>query len=138
MRKEVYAVRRRFTAYDELPGDTGLVFALRGHRLDEKLVRLGYVEKVEGNHALATCGICGLSFLTERHRDAHGDLRHNPHRDLDAIIAAGMVSALEGMPAYSATGIHGAMVEDLSGDAEERHLEQEAPLYLEKTRASQR
>ena len=43
----------------------GQVFALGGRNNDADLVRLRYIEPVEGKPRLATCGICGAQFLDD-------------------------------------------------------------------------
>jgi hypothetical protein len=129
----LYAVRRAFPHYAGIPADTGAVFPLGGFVNDEKLLRLGFLEKVDGTPKLAQCGACGTKFLSGRYRTAHGDRRHAP----EPLVAGDLGSALEGL-GYSPTGIEGAIVPDLTGDAEERRLNHEAPIYWEKTAASQK
>jgi hypothetical protein len=131
----LYAVRRAFPSYAGLPADTGAVFPLGGHPGDEKLLRLGFVEPVQGSPKLATCGVCGTKFLSGKYREAHGDRRHAPAPEPPVVGELG--HALEGL-GYSPTGIAGAIVPDLTGDAEERRLNQDAPIYWEKTAASQK
>lgn len=109
--------------------DYGEILTMGTTPRDEQLVRLGYVypaDKAE-SHLHAECGVCGSWFLTEYYRDMHGRRRHQ-HRfgDDDLDVAAGMTGP-DG----------GAALRDITGDAEERRLMQENPLFLEKTRASQ-
>ena len=140
-KEDLYFVRRAFPGlanYGDLPGDTGMVTPLLGYRNDDKLVRLGFLEKVTGKPDVATCGECGARFLSGQYRDAHGDRRHNPRHDATAIVAAAPSSPMEQLSTYSATGIQGAIVDDLTGDAEERQAERDAPIYWEKTAASQK
>lgn len=135
-KEELYVVRRRFPFYGTIPGDTGLVMPLAGYVNDEKLIRLGFLEKLDGRRDLVECGTCGQRFLSGQYRDAHGDRQHNEKLDLDAIVAG--ASRDPGWNRYSETGIEGEIVPDLTGDAEERRLEREAPIHWEKTTASQR
>lgn len=121
---ELYYARRPFQYLDTLFVDQGQVVELAGVLNDEKLVRLGYFEKataVQTRH-LTPCGECGAAFLSDALRDRHGSLRHRTResRGLD-MAAAGA----------------GGMYADTYGEAEERRLEQEAPLYLDKSQASQ-
>jgi len=128
------SVRRGNWYYGDLPADHGAVFALRGYPKDDRLVELGLLEKLPRRPTdLAQCGVCGMYFLSGVLRDAHGDLRHRPEPE---PIVAGPLSPMEGFSSYSMTGIEGAMVPDLTGDAEERRAEREAPIYWEKTKAS--
>jgi hypothetical protein len=101
------------------PFDYGIVsldreqtFELAGSRNDEKLLRLGYVEPYSGGkRELNTCDECGAVFLTLRGREMHFEKRH-----LDRGLTP--------------------QQEDDRDDAEERMLEQVAPLDLGKTEAS--
>jgi len=108
--------------------DRGQLLTLTGSPRDEQLERLGYVYPVPKGETYrqAQCGACGVWFLNEEFRDAHGRLRHR-HRfegdDLD--VAAGMAG-----PAG------GAALRDVTGDAEERRMQQQYPLHLERTRAT--
>lgn len=136
-KQELYAVRRPFDRYGELFGDRGAVFPLAGAVQDERLVRLGYLELVIGKQDIVECGECGQRFISGQFRDAHGDKRHRRYEEpLD--VAAGGAPALDNFDQYSPTGISGTMLSDVTGDREEQMLEREAPIYWEKTAASQR
>lgn len=120
----LYYARRPFGYTDDLWVDEGQVVELRGVLNDEKLTRLGYFGEVPDAErgGVVRCGVCEAEFLTLRHRERHGDRRHRrPGSGLDA----------------SPMGAGGAYADD-DGDADERRLEREAPLYLDKTEASQR
>lgn len=109
--------------------DYGALLAIRGTPRDEQLVRLGFLAPLDQSeaHLHAQCGVCAHWFLTEYFRDMHGRRRHQQRfvgDDLD--VAAGMAGP-DG----------GAALRDITGDAEERRLMQENPLFLEKTKASQ-
>lgn len=138
---DLYAIRRGGSwDYDGKPADRGLVFPLAGAVNDEKLVRLGFIEKVERPRKLEQyprCGHCGNYFLDDRFLVAHGDLRHNARRENALVVGAG--HPLEGLGGYSATGLpEGAILPDLTGDSAEARLERETPIYWEKTAASQK
>jgi hypothetical protein len=121
---DLYYARRPFGYTDDLYVDQGQVVELAGAINDEKLTRLGYFEKLpeEQRDVLVTCGECGQRFLSPHFRDRHGDRQHrNRGRGFEA----------------SPSGAGGYYADD-EGEAEERRLEQEAPLYIEKSEASQR
>lgn len=121
---DLYYARRPFQYDNDLYVDQGQVVELRGLLNDEKLARLGYFELLtpaQRSH-LTQCGECGAKFLTALFRDRHGDRQHRNRG-----------SSLEASPAGA-----GGYFADSEGDAEERRLEQEAPLYIEKSEASQR
>ena len=107
--------------------DRGELMALTGGPRDEQLERLGYVQPApkEEAHLRAECGVCQRWFLTEQFRDAHGRLRHSDRFRDDLDIAMGMDG-----PAG------GAALRDTTGDAEERRMQQEYPLYLDRTKAT--
>jgi hypothetical protein len=109
--------------------DRGQLLTLTGGPRDEQLERLGYVYPVPKGetHRQAQCGVCGQWFLTEEFREQHGRLRHRGRfADDDGLdVAAGM----EG-PAG------GAALRDITGDAEERRMQQQYPLHLDRTRAT--
>jgi hypothetical protein len=117
-----------FFTYHGVNYDRGQLMALIGGPRDEQLQRMGYVQPAppEEKHLHAQCGSCGAWFLTEQFRDMHGRQRHSERfaaADLD--IGGGMA------------GPHGGTaLRDITGDAEERRMQQQYPLYLEKTRAT--
>lgn len=130
--------RPRFWVRFTLPGtgsftyrgtnyDRGQLIDLAGGPRDEQLERLGYVQRApEGETYLqAACGACQAWFLNESFRDQHGRLRHRERFQDDLDIAAGM---------HGPAG--GAALRDATGDAEERRMQQEFPLYLERTKAT--
>jgi hypothetical protein len=107
--------------------DRGELITLTGGPRDEQLERLGYVQPAPKDeaHLQATCGVCGRAFLTEGFRDAHGRLRHR-ERFADDLRVAALMDGPEG----------GAALRDTTGDDDERRMQQEYPLYLEKTKAT--
>lgn len=137
----LYRVRRGGPwSYNEHPADTGLVLALAGAVHDDKLVRLGFLEVLPDAQKLEKyprCGICGEYFDTERSRAAHGDRRHKPAAER---IRTGAPPPLAGaVNTYSGSGMpEGYILDDLTGDDDERRLDREAPLYLENTAASRK
>jgi hypothetical protein len=109
--------------------DYAELLTLAGTPRDEQLVRLGYVSPVDKaeSHLHAQCGVCERWFLTEYSRDMHGRRRHQERFAEDDLEVGGGLTGPEG----------GTGLRDLTGDAEERRLMQENPLFLEKTKASQ-
>jgi hypothetical protein len=107
--------------------DRGQLMDLAGGPRDEQLERLGYVQRApEGETYLqAECGACQTWFLNESFRDQHGRLRHRERWQDDLDLAAGM---------HGPAG--GAALRDTTGDADERRMQQEYPLYLERTKAT--
>ena len=107
--------------------DRGQLLTLTGGPRDEQLERLGYVYPApkEDTYLHAQCGACGLWFLTESFRDQHGRLRHSGRFAEDLDIAVGM----QGQDG-------GAALRDITGDAEERRMQQQYPLHLDRTKAT--
>lgn len=141
MAAPLYRIRRGGSwHYNGRPADPGLLLLLDAAPNDEKLVRLGYLEEVRDAQKLdkyPRCGACGEYFLTERDRAAHGDRRHGTRPER---VRTGAPPALAGaVETRSATGVpDGYILDDLTGDDEERRLEREAPLYLDQTAASRK
>jgi hypothetical protein len=84
--------------------DAGQVFPLKLGPNTRDLVRLGYIEPLEGKPRLATCGVCGAQFLDDARRDGHGRKRHSEHEARPSAVPAGK----------------GIAMEDRSGAAEDR------------------
>lgn len=108
MGKQYYA--RRPFGYMNTSLDRGQIFELGGALNDEKLVRLGYCAELPADAPRHQCAECGALFVGINERTAHGDKRH-----------------VERTPEE----------EERLFDREERQLEQVAPLFLDKTIASQ-
>lgn len=108
---DVYFARRPFGygRYGHL--DRGRVVELLGAANDEKLTRLGYLEKYDPKAPTSDCGECGERYIGDAERAAHGRERHTP-RDLTPLE------------------------EDQRQERQERMLDQVAPLYLDKTAAT--
>jgi hypothetical protein len=120
---DLYYARRPFQYLDDLFVDQGQVVELAGVVNDEVLTRLGYFDRVQVHlRALTQCGECGASFISDQMRDRHGRLRHGTRERSLEMRAAGA----------------GGMYADTAGEAEERRLEQEAPLYLDKSQGNHR
>lgn len=108
-----YWARRTFQYTEQVPLDRGQVLTLIGAPNDEKLVRLGYVALLDSNQETYVCSDCGGEFVglgerTGHARERHMATRYNPYE------------------------------EDAHLDARERREQELAPLYLEKTAASQK
>jgi hypothetical protein len=116
-----------FFTYHGTNYDRGQLMPMVGGPRDEQLQRMGYVQPapVEEKHLRAQCGICEVWFLTEQFRDMHGRLRHANRFQPDLDIGGGIPGPDGG------TGLV-----DITGDAEERRMQQQYPLYLDKTRAT--
>lgn len=108
--EEKHWARRPFQ-YGQDNLERGQIFSLSGQRNDEKLLRLGYVSKVDTKTEEYQCGVCGKTFIDLGSRDGHGKTGHR-RRPLSPEE------------------------EDAELDRQERFLEQVAPLNLEKTLAS--
>jgi len=116
-----------FFTYRGANYDRGQLLELVGGPRDEQLERLGYVQRASSEElrVQAQCGVCGCWFLTEQFRDMHGRLRHSGRFQADLDIGGGMAGP-DG----------GAALRDVTGDADERRMQQQYPLYLDKTRAT--
>ena len=117
-----------FLTYHGTNYDRGQLLPMLGGPRDEQLQRMGYVQPApkEETYLRAQCGECGAWFLNEPFRDGHGRLRHSARfapADLD--IGSGM-DGPDG----------GAALRDVTGDADERRMQQQYPLYLQKTKAT--
>lgn len=118
----------KFFTYYGTNYDRGQLMALVGGPRDEQLTRMGFIEVAltANAHLRAQCGVCGCWFLTEQFRDMHGKLRHSDRfADADLDIGGGMQGP-DG----------GAALRDVTGDAEERRMQQQYPLYLDRSRAT--
>ena len=104
---DLYYARRPF-GYGDGMLDAGQVVELGGFINDEKLVRLGYLEKVKGKVAPLECRVCPSKFLDDGARQRHGNRTHSK-RVLDP------------------------REEDARIEREARLLQEVAPLYLDKT-----
>ena len=120
MAQERYWARRPFVYTEDLSLAQGEVFELRGLRNDEKLVRLGYCELVEKGERTFEHGPTGKRFISERHRDIFARQYRKGARDHMEMTQQGH-----------------ALI-DTTGDAEMNRIEQEAPLYMDKTTASRK
>jgi len=129
--------------YEEVKLETDRVFKLRGTRNDEKLVRLGFLEVYEGD--TFACRVCGGEFATQRGRDNHGYAEHEP-KTPRGIIEVPLQSPLhrerttftEDEVAMEHARAAAVRQGELAEEATERRLNEEAPLYLDKTAASQK
>jgi hypothetical protein len=117
-----------FFTYHGTNYDRGQLMAMMGGPRDEQLQRMGYVQPApkEEEYLRAQCGECGAWFLNEQFRDAHGRLRHSARFTQDDLAIGGGMEGPDG----------GAALRDVTGDAEERRMQQQYPLYLDKTRAT--
>jgi hypothetical protein len=116
------------TTYHGINYDRGELLTLVGGPRDEQLTRMGFIERArpEEAHHHAQCGVCGKWFLTEQFRDQHGETRHSDRFAPPDLAIGGGMDGPDG----------GAALRDVTGDAEERRMQQQYPLYLEKTKAT--
>jgi hypothetical protein len=137
---ELYMVRRPFPAYANLPADRGRLLELSGARNDEKLVRLGFLEpftKKAKLRELPMCGVCGAYFAEEGFLTTHGDLHHARHA-AEPLRVNFPMDGMDGLATSRDTNITGRIGIDVTGDAEERRLDRDVPLYMDKTAATLR
>lgn len=111
MSKHTVFARRPFD-YAGKSLDRGQVFELTGQINDEKLLRLGYCAQMEAKTDLYKCDHCGAEFVDIGARGGHVKDRHR----------ASYLTPEE---------------EDEQIDRREKMLNETAPLYLDKTLASQ-
>jgi len=108
--------------------DRGELIQLTGSPHDEQLTRMEFVMPAPkaDQHRHAECGVCNRWFVNEMFRDAHGRRWHRERFQPDALeVAAGM---------HGPDG--GAALRDITGDAEERRMQAEFPLRLDRTKAT--
>lgn len=75
--------------------DVGQVFVLTPGVNNETLIRLRYIQPVEGKPRLATCGVCGAQFLDDARREGHGRKRHGNREFAPSGVPAGAGLAQE-------------------------------------------
>ncbi len=126
MKRSFWAARP--FGYGDIPMlDVGQVIEIEvgQQRNDEKLIRLGLLREVLGEHVVS-CGKCGAKFVDEGHLSRHGRNQHArtsaesgrleaPDSDLNTAEQLGKLRALE---------------------AADEFAEKNIPLNLDKTRAS--
>ena len=110
MAKKKYWARRPL-GYNGKEYDRGQILSLANLRNDEALVRIGYIKEVERKATLHQCDECGAKFIGIGERTGHFKKRHlgkalNPEQ------------------------------EDAKAESEEKKLQEAAPLYMDKTKAS--
>lgn len=113
--------------------DKGQIFMMRGLPNDDRLIRLGFAEKLEKGIETAACPVCGATFGTAkgigsalRNRDAHADARHVVRDVLaDRAPQLGDVSKL------TEDSFRGEAPDNDPGSAKDA-----PPLYLDQTAAS--
>ena len=122
--------------------DMDQVFSLRGEKNDERLVRLGFVATVSPRAPIVECGVCGAKFITEGARESHGRRRHE--RSTDEIVSEAVrassnqiVRDMENKAVVDATGTVGES-EDRKIERAEKRINEDRPLYWEKTEAAVR
>ncbi len=126
--------RRSFWAarpfgYGDIPMlDVGQVIEIEvgQQRNDEKLIRLGLLREVLGEHVVS-CGKCGAKFIDEGHLNRHGRNQHAM-----TAVAAGR---LEAPDADLATAEQLGKLRAL--EAADDFAERNIPINLDKTKASQ-
>jgi len=133
---------RRPIQYGQTQLDRGAIMRLAGKINDEKLVRLGYLAPLPEGHESSECGDCGTEYYDSLMRDGHVKLRHRPAIgprvvNIDDLNPAEKARMLSETLEYETQPP--ALIGDLeSTEQQEKRLEQVAPLYVEKSKASQR
>lgn len=137
---------RRPGTYTGKRRDFGEVFDLPSGPKVEQLLRLGYLEKAPGRSPVK-CGDCGAAFTGDAERNRHGQLRHRRRapaivRDLDDLSHAELHRLNYGD--HERRVRYGEHYQPVVSDgledveAEEKFLEEKAPLHLDKTAASRK
>ena len=127
-----------------LPADRGLIIRLHGQVNDEKLTRIDYVLPLLPGSETFECGKCGSEFRDMQCRDAHVKKRHTPARvrvrNIEDLSPQERQRMLSETLQYETEppGFVGDGFLDQEERAEERMLEQIAPLNLEHTAASRK
>lgn len=150
---QLYFIGKQFpgnATYGETPGDAGVIIKLLGARNDEKLIRLYGIQKFDGKKSYQ-CGRCGLKFISEHFREAHGRLRHrtggprfvdmnqlSPEAKARLVAEAGQAGLKRGDDGYEVDPgeFHTPDPEDHVLNLQERQLSQE--IDWSKTAASRR
>lgn len=111
---------------------------------EEAMIRLGYIEEYSSKESIE-CGECGNKFTNMQSRDRHYKKRHGVRRGPKIVniedLSEEQRQALKEEAASWETAPQQFMVgdpEDAEVAAEERRLEQVAPLHMDKTKASRR
>ena len=122
----------------ELELDRGQVFKLQGLPNDALLVDLaGYVGRVAEGAAFYTCRVCGLEFIDQAMRDAHGKKRHE-----EDMQQASLPSRRDGESETDYLNrldewakLRGA-AEDAKDEKRAKREDEQAPIDFTKTQAS--
>lgn len=127
--------------------DIDQVFSLRGERNDERLVRQGHVAQLSPNAKVAQCGQCGRRFISDASLEAHGIRWHGRKpteevvrdavRASDAQVQREMASATRAGVSMDVTDAVGGE-EDKAIARREKRLDEERPIFFDKTEASLR
>ena len=108
--------------------DQGQLIVLQHPQKDEQLLRLGFLALVTEAQRICQCGSCGAHFRDELTRDGHGRRRHKDRFTRDPLDVAVTMASPAG----------DVVLHDVTGDADERRLMTETPLYLDQTVASRK
>lgn len=119
---------RRPFQYNGTSLDRGQVFGMIGARLDEKLIRLGYVLTLLPGDRPLICRACGARFINLDTLNAHGAKRH--------AAKAGAGLDVPFSPKGATVDETAAAVQ--AKEREQTLADQLAPLNLDKTEASTR
>lgn len=130
--KVIYIARLPNWDYGETHLDRGQLLRLPDHKTsrDEDLIRLGYLEeRPKHGERPVECSNCGAWFIDDHARANHGRRRHPRREKSPEFAVAGPMDMKTGEP---------SVLLDTEGDKEDRQLERETPLYLDKTKASRK
>jgi len=122
--------------------DQHQVFKLNGQRNDEPLVRLGFCALLPPGAQIHACGHCQATFSSAMGLETHGVKRHprNGHAAGPTIVddrgAPRSPEALERETAATTPAHDLVRALEAKARMEERRLDEMAPLYMDKTKAS--
>jgi hypothetical protein len=126
-------------SYDGVALDRGQVFKLKGLINDAALVDLRYVGEVATGATTYPCRVCGMEFLEQGMRDAHGAKRHEdesrrrmmtPPSRQDGESQASYQNRLDEW------ALAAGRADDAKAEREDKQADAIAPLDMTKTQAS--
>lgn len=144
MAEVLYFARRAFQYGPNFPGDMldfDQVVKLRGEAHDERLVRLGFLAQASPGVSIVGCGHCRARFVTDSSLVRHGRLRHSGQ---ESRIQEGETASIDQIIEQTASravvpgGPNQSKRDEAAERVEDRKLQDERPLFLDKTAASKK
>lgn len=151
---QLFSIRRQFAGnatYGDMPGDYGAVFKLLNMGKDDKLIRQGWIQKIEEDpfydgKTTYECGKCGMKFSHMDAREAHGRKRHSPKRGptiidgTESLTPKQKADLLAGVDQYETSpgDFYVPDPEDQQMLAEERKMDAIAPIHWDKTESARK